>query len=260
MVQFHNWWGKYRLAAGRMSSLDVGSFSLRILRENEQWLLAWSNRGDPLAETCTVRNNIPVEPLEEGMQQVRFGAGDRDERIEIRPLTGDRPFVAKPEVPVCILPGEAVTLYITIPVSVGVVLHEAAKPQLEFPALRGRDTWFGRDNTEGQLCYASRTWAHMNRDSFRPWPHRAVTAVIISNRALTPLSLDRIKLPIPNFTLYQDDTGCLRTSGLLLKRNEGQELAHARLLEPTPAERWTQLAPPRMVLRNRFLEAFAEVF
>ncbi len=260
MNRAQDWWGKYRLAPGRMTSLEVGSFGLRILREDEQWRLAWRNQGDPLSEVVELRTNVDPEDVEEGMQQMRFGAGSRDERIEIRPLTGDRPFVAKPEVPLCILPGEAVTLYITTPISVGVILHEAKAPQLEFPALRARDTWFGRDNTEGQLCYASKTWAQMSRETFRPWPHRAVTAIIISNRAHTPLSLDRIKLPIPNFTLYQDEWGCLRTSGLLLKRSDDQDLAQARLLEPAPSDHWTLLAPPRAVLKNRFLEAFAEVF
>lgn len=255
-----NWWGKFRLETGQMSRLEVGSFSLHIYREEHQWRVAWDNTGDALSESCSVERARTPEDAREGMRQARFGAGDRDDRIEIRPLLADRPFVAKPETGLCILPGEAVTLYITTAVNVGLYLHEAARPQLDFPSLRARDTWFGRDTTEGQLCYASRTWAHMNRAQFRPWPHRALTTVIIRNRASTPLDLARISLPVPNFSLYVDGEGYLRTSSLLLKRDDDHELAHARLMEPGASEQWTLVTPPREPLRNRWLRAFAGVF
>lgn len=255
------WWGHFRLRVGYMSSWEVGAFRLMVGREEHQWRLGWENAGDPLAEVCNVRQSHPIEAMPDEFQQVRFGAEEKDERFEVRPTLGDRPYVAKPEVPLRVLPGDSVTLFITTPVTVGVHLHGVAEPDVEFPSVRVPDTWFGRDTTEGELCYASRTWARMTLENFGFWPHRAITSVFIRNRASVPLALDRIKLPVPNLSLYVDEDGTLRTSGLLLKKDDENDLAHARLLEGGVAEKhWKLVAPPRVELKHRWLEVFSEIF
>lgn len=255
------WWGHFRLRVGKMSSWDIGPFRLRVHREAQQWRLGWENSGDPLSDACEVHQARNIESMPDGLKLVRFGAEERDERFEVRPALGDRPFVAKPEEPLRVLPGDSVTLFITTPVTVGVYLHGAKEPDVEFPSVRAPDTWFGRDTTEGELCFASRTWARMTLENFGFWPHRAITSVFIRNRASVPLSLDRIKLPIPNLSLYADEDGTLRTSGLLLKKDDENELAHARLLEGGEAEkRWRLIEPPRVELKHRWLEAFSEIF
>ncbi len=255
------WWGQFELQPGMMSNWEIGPLRLCMMREEKQWRLGWTTQGDPLSEARNLQQGLPAADMPEDLKQVRFGAGTSDNHFEIRLALGDRPFVAKPEMPLRILPGESVTLFVTTPVVVGIRLHDMKFPDMEIPVIRASDTWFGRDNTEGELCYASRTWAYMDIEQFAFWPHRAITAVIIRNRASTSLPLERIKLPIPNLSLYVDGDGRLRTSGLLLKRDDENDRAHARLLEGGVGDGdWTHVAGPRLKLKNRWLEAFSEIF
>ncbi len=255
------WWGNFDFVEGRMRTWDVGPVRLRVFSERHEWRFAWECGGDPLASGLAVSDNLAPEDPTECASQIRFACDPGDRRLEVRPRLGDRPFVTKPEVPLQVPTGGQATLFITTPVWVGLCLQPGAAVSHEFPSYRPPDTWFGRDNVEGELCYASRTWAKLSAENFGYWPHRALTSVVIRNRSSASLVLDRIKLPVPNLTLYVDNEGYLRTSGLMLKKDDEHDLAQARLLERGSAEAsWQVVSPPRVELRNRWVDAFSGMF
>lgn len=259
--QRERWWGTFDFNEGAMRTWELGPVRMRVFSERHEWRLAWECGGDPLANGVAVSGLLPPEDPAECASQVRFACDPGDRRLEIRPRLGDRAFVTKPEVPLQVPSGEQATLYITTPVWIGICLKPGGGIQHDFPSFRPPDTWFGANMIEGELCYASRTWAKLSVENFGYWPHRALTSVVIRNRASEPLLLDRIKLPVPNLTLYVDTHGYLRTSGLMLKKDDEHDLAQARLLERGSAEAsWEVVSPPRVELRNRWVDAFSGMF
>ena len=140
----------------------------------------------------------------------------------MRPALADRPVVSKPEKPLYISSGESVVVYLSFPLWLRLEAGEPARLLKELPTLRLSDTWFGPSTREGGLCYASRNFGRLALDEPMRRPHRVLTAVQICNRASDPLCVERINVPLPHLSLYQDDAGVLWTEALTM---EGHDVA-----------------------------------
>ena len=94
---------------------------------------------------------------------------------------------------------------------------------------RPSDTWFGPSTLEGELCYESKTAVRFNLDNVPRRPHRAISVVRIRNRTDTQLSLERLKIPLPNLSLFGTEDGQLWTESITLERDEDGENATVKL-------------------------------
>lgn len=177
----------------------------------------------------------------------RYSVRTTEEKVALQPLLADRPVVTRPEHPLSILPGEAVTLYISTPLWVCVRLVESERTLQEVPSHRMSDTWFGPSTREGELCYATRTTGRLRVDSLPRRLHRALTPLHVRNRSEEILALERVQLPARHLALYTTPDDVLWTEAVTMIHTDGMQGADVRIKDGPPSEvdRARRLQDPR---------------
>lgn len=230
------WWGEFDLGCGDVGCWEVGGTRLWVDHCTDEWRLAWQR--DPAADEALVRVTIPADEAvpEKVDERLRLAVSGGGARLRVVPALADRSVVSRPEIPFSVLAGESITLYLSTPLWWRLELVEGGKQLHEVAIQRPSDTWFGASTVEGELCYASRTHCRRRREELVPRPYRAVTQLKVDNRTEAPLLLERINLPVPTLSLFQDAAGGLWTQSAVLLRKPDDEMATLRLEERPPAD------------------------
>ena len=257
------WWGELRLREGQSARWRIGSLELAARRGRQEWLLAFD--WDPARpETEDWQLELDAELSDELADHERFVVGETGDRLALRPLLADRPVVSLPRLPVQLLPEREATLYVGTPIWVRVEAGEPAVTLRELPSRRASDTWFGGSTREGELCYATQTRARLQAENLPVLSHSAVTAVRIRNEAASPLSVERLKLPVPLLSLYCDQRRRLWTEAVTLIRSEEEsEMASLDIGDGPPPEAAGAelLTPPRSGSEpTLWIRAFSSLF
>ena len=158
---------------------------------------------DPVQEVWSSSEG-EIERTPEVMARERFACGATEDAIELLPVLADRPVVSRPDVPLHLLGGAAIGLYVSTPIWVR--LKTGTRVLLEVPSRAMKNTWFG-DHGSGELCYGSRTRARMRLGELPIRSHRAVTRVELRNRSSRTLDLERLNLPVPQLRLFASAEG-----------------------------------------------------
>jgi hypothetical protein len=161
----------------------------------------------------------------------------------------------RPRIPLFLPPDQAIQIFVSSPVWLRV---EAGKPWQrlrELPTKRLSDTWFGDSTREGELAYALRTQARMNLSEIPVRPYRAVTPVIIRNRADETLAVERLNLPVSYLSVYATPAGRLWTDAVVMSRDRNDEMASLKVSKgaPAPAGEAERLTEPRATLESNVL-------
>jgi hypothetical protein len=196
--------------------------------------LAFDRGGDPLDNTLVVNPSDAKPDPPEGSKVRRFGFGNPPKSIELVPCLADRPIVVSPEDPLILPPREHITLFISTPLWVKVVAGKGDVPLLDQPTHRPTDTWFGPSTMEGELCYATRTSARMNLENIPIRPHRAISTVEIKNEAKSDLSIEKLRIPAQQMSVYATSDGHFWTETVTLDRQDEGETAAVRLGKGPP--------------------------
>lgn len=258
------WWGSFEVAHDTAARWQIGPSTLLVSRVEQEWRIAAEMADDPDESGLAVE--LPAEIL--GMLERpglrRFGVSNQSEKLCLSPRLPDRAVVAAPQQPVELLPGQTLTVYVGSPVWVHVEAGEPAVELLEMPLYTPAETWFGPSPHVGELCYASRTHCQLRLDELPARPHRAITSVLVENRATTALVLDALKLPVPHLALYGAANGWLWTQDVTLTHEENRELSPLRVREGAPrnAEGAVLVAGPREPLSGKLMvvRAFNSLF
>ncbi len=249
------WWGEVDIPPGKAGRIRVGPLELAVQHRQSEWRLQRVHHADDGA----VSVDVPVE-LEEATDAAivsRYATHHDGTRITFAPALPDRPVVAKPEHPVSVPPHDDATIYVGTPLWVRVGRADPAGPLEDLPCLPPLSTWWGRDTTVGELCYATRTWGRLHVDQIEFHPHRVMTAVHIHNRDDTPLWFDRLYLPVGRLTVFTDAEQRLWTEDVTLDRDEGED---ATLALGKAARGMKQLAGPRSTGQHPLFRAFGSLF
>lgn len=239
-----DWWAPVDLGRDSHLEVELGSLRLCIGHGHDEWTLATEAIADEDSST-TVNFNTGKGLPEKADERFVF-AGDSN-TLMLQPLLADRPVVIRPRQPVFLLSGQTVTLFLSTPIWLKVLVGDPPVLLKELPVLRQSDTWFGPNTREGELCYAGRTHARHRVDELPDRPHRALTPLTIHNKAAAPLPLEKISLPVPMLALYGDSQGKLWTQSLTLTREEKSDLASVRIDShgSVAGKDLVRLAPPR---------------
>jgi hypothetical protein len=223
------WWGRRRVPVGSAGRWRIGPLTLWIQRLEGEWRIAHETGDDPL--DVSLREDLPadVDDLLEKEGVARFVKPGRSEEVVLAAALADRPVVTSSEQPLSVPPGEEVAVYVSSPLWVQVEVGKPARRLCELPVFRPSDTWFGPDTTEGELCYASRTFHRVRLEDVPVRPHRATTAVKIKNRARTMLSLERMQVPVMHLALYRAEDGRLWTQDVVFEREGDVDFVALRL-------------------------------
>ena len=250
------WWGDYSLALAETACWRLGELALWGTRSETEWSFLYrheagsaENRGEV---DLTARIAPPVVG-EEGVTGRRFAFRATTDSCNLLPALPDRPLVVRLESELTIPPGEAVTVFMGLPLWVQFATKSGGVHLLDLPLTRVSDTWFGQLTGAGELCYASRTTARQDLAKLPPTSTRARAAVRIENRVSSTLSLETLLLPVGNLSLFAEEGGRLWTEAVTLVHEEEGESAALELGEgpPRQASRAELLNGPRRVARKR---------
>lgn len=234
---FEDPWAPIAVPEGQSVVREFGPLQLTISHGRGQW---WLERDRDGLE-------VPASPRPpERPDRVRFVAEDDVDALVPTPALADRSIVARPEDPLSVVARSQVTLIVSTPL--WVVLHtEGGRKVTEVPTILLKDTWFGPDTRNGELCYAARTAAKQFSPDVSRSPLRAYTRVRIRNDSNKPFDVRRVKIPTPLLALYSDEEGGFYTPDLEVHHEGGEDLSaqtasivharrrDARLLAPARA-------------------------
>jgi hypothetical protein len=251
------WWGRFEIPEDHGGLWRVGPLELVVERRRHDWLVGWREEGENMDQRLEVLGPIPAGEMPELDRVERYASRQTTAEIVVTPLLADRAVVSRPDVPFHLLGGDEVDLFVSTPVWIRLEAGEPLQALTEIPITRPSDTWFGPSTRVGELCYASRTTARLHLENLPPRPHRAVTPVLLRNRARQELLLERLNLPVPNLTLYFDTAQGLWTQQVVVERQPDRTLAQVRL-EEGPPERVgsaVEVSPPRQAGSRSVLRA-----
>jgi hypothetical protein len=259
------WWGTYHIAEGHGGIWEIGPLVLTVERRAREWRVSWQQdaKGDGIASRCAVTCPVPAASLPPTNQAARFAASATTRALRLEPALPDRQIVARPELPLSLLGGEDVSLFVSIPLSVR-VFASGDRRVVDVPSLRLQDTWFGPSTRVGELCYATKTRARLHAAELAVCPHLAICRVRLANHAESPLVVDRLSLPVHLLDLWAHRDRGLWTRAIEVERAADGSLASVRLGDGPPeqaagAVRLTTAREPDTWLRVvRAIESFLQ--
>ncbi len=256
------WWGDSELEAGSTGRWRIGPLELFVRRDATDWEIARLVVGGARDATVEVENPCPGG-IPDGVPVNRFAMRATGSRLRLLPRLADRAVVVKPESPVSVPPGEAVTFYVGSPVWVEIADGEHDTVLLDTPALQPSDTWAGPNTREGLSCYGARTHARRRLEDCTIRPHRAITRVDIENGGDDPLLVEQLQLPAPMLAVYASADGTLFTESIALTRARSDTEAELVIgaADEEVGSPLQRLSGPREVVEgNMVFQAFQRLF
>jgi len=252
------WWGTFEVGEEEAGRWDIGPTTLWLRRTAHEWRVLYRSTGASLeaesAVTLPLGDDawaaVEADATNGDLSGQRHSFRSAPASVTLHPLPADRPVVVRPESPLSVPAGEAVTLYVSTPLWVQVEV--AAQTLQEVPSHRPSDTWFGPSTREGELCYAARTSGRLRIDDVPLRMHRAVTPLHVHNRATDGLPLERVQVPAPHLTVYASDTQGLWTDAVTVTRRASGDPSSVEIDAgpPAPVEAAQQVHGPRETTRK----------
>jgi hypothetical protein len=250
-----SWGAVYQIEFGSSGYWELGPLRVWARRDTREWSVSFAHGHDPLSDVAAVQ--IPSRSEPEGdITSRRFGFRVPPAEIRLTPALAKRPIVVTPEEPFLLPPNEETTLYVSTSVWVRVEVGEPPVQLLEEASHRPSDTWFGESTREGELCYATRTRATLDRAELPICAHRALSVVHIRNRAASVLEIEKVKLPAPNMSLFLASDGHLWTEEVSFNREQEGQVASVLLAAGPPAAATAaeRLVGPRKKVDKGFMD------
>lgn len=271
--RFEPWWGRVEVPESGCARLEIGPTTLWAQNLLREWRLYTRHDPEPTLTGLGREVGLDIEPPAPGSEYsvsdidvLRFAQTHEEGALTLTPRLADRPMVARPEIPISLIGGDKIALFVSTPLWIQIQTAESHRTLTEIPSLRPSDTWFGSSPREGELCYAMRTRAKIDHTELQRHPVRAITRVTLHNNTQTPFRIERLNLPIPFLHLYLDTDGLLWTNAVDLERLvPSQKNGGGRLRigsgPPDEAPGATLFQKPRIEMRGGvFVRAFDALF
>lgn len=255
------WWGVFPLPEGEKRLWRIGPLSLLVLRSAGEWRLVYETQASSVDPSLIVNASIlEGSPSDEATVR-RIGFEEPPDSAELVPALPDRSLVVAMEEPLLLPPSERTTIYINIFVWMRVLAGPGGTVVLDTPLFRPSDTWFGPSTRVGELAYSSRSKARTELESLSALPHCAISAVHVVNQGASNLSLEQLRLPTQNLSLFETPQGRLWTERVTLVREADGEMAAVKIDEKPPEAEARLLAKARQKADRRLLiRAFGHIF
>ena len=261
-MQHIPWWGTVSVPENNSFLLNSATFILAVEHKAKEWCIHVKRNRD-----------TPVEESEEDLKQLvgefspvycgdisRHIVNDISNTLEINPSLADRTVVCRPKAPITIVSGASVVIYLSTPIWLSIsITGEKDMLLKEVATQRLSDTWFGASTREGELCYASQTAGRLDINKLPFRMQRAITPLLIENKADNDLIFERIALPVPSLSLFSNESGQLWTQNVSLTREDDGDFAKVKLGHSKPGS--TLINGPRIKLdHGQLIRAFSAIF
>ena len=258
-----SWWGDFKLDNEQSRFWQIGPLTLIVRCLSGEWQIAHERKGN-VADKESVWETRDTDQLPETLDKYsRYIFQKTTGLLNIAPQLPDRPIVSRPHTPFYLSAGEEVTVYVSSPLWLQLMVGSPARELESIAIQRPSDTWFGPSTLEGELCYATTTHCRINLEDIPIRQHRAITPVFICNQADTTLAVERLNVPAPFLPLYTSSSGQLWSPKVTLIREKDGDMANLKIDNRPPAEakHAVQLGNPRKTADSSVLfRAFNAVF
>lgn len=206
-------WQQQEVAEDSCFHWRIGPLDLWIERRRGDWLQAWQRLSDPL-EPGFELDVHPPDPESVAIEKARFGSGNTDGGVLLKPVLPDRPVIVRPQLPLSILAGDSMRIFASLPLWICPQLAPSGRKLQSLPVFPPSDTWFGPDTLEGELAYASLSTARSSIEELVRLPHRAICSMRITNESAVVLPVKRLRIPVSLLALHMAQDGSLLTQDL----------------------------------------------
>ncbi|RMF18745.1 MAG: hypothetical protein D6758_03485 [Gammaproteobacteria bacterium] len=225
------------LAEGQTLHISLGTLRLHVSRLLHEWQVSQTFENDDLkSPECALDYCVPTTS-----PAFRYAVGESRSPLQIIPRLAAMPVVVRPFSPVSIAPDTRVTIFCSTSLWLELALPGSGKPAThEVPVRKESETWFGPSPREGELCYAVKTHARLYLGAISRAHSRVLTCLHVENRSGRTQSIDRINLPVPMLSLFEDDRGYLCTNDVAVRLEADSSEAELKLL-PRPDSQLGQM-------------------
>ncbi len=198
------WCLDIEMQSGQTLFNELGGLRLWVTLLDQEWQVR-TERYERAGEDTVWHQQLGFVVPEQEKTLERFVRAGESPVLRFRPALADRPVVIRPHNPVYLPPGASSTFYLSTIVWMQLVVGKEDRMLMELPVMVPSWTWMGRDTMEGELCYATKTYARLAAEAVPRRPWRANTAIHIVNERKSALLLERLSLPTHLLRLYQQN-------------------------------------------------------
>ncbi|MEM8963861.1 MAG: hypothetical protein AAGD38_20425 [Acidobacteriota bacterium] len=229
------WFGDYSVGDRQITFWAIGPLRLWLEHRPLEWWIGWQTGREVDDQSLIVAREIALDDMPETVERRRFAVQGATDRIRLAPRLADRPVVSRPRIPVQVLAGEQVTVFVSTPLWLELRALPVDRRLLEVPVVRAHDTWFGPNTRSGGVAYASFTRARVDLESMPRLLSLALTQVTVENHGRDDLLIERLSIPAPELSLFIDRDNRFWTQSLTVRRDTTGNLAAVRLANGPPA-------------------------
>jgi hypothetical protein len=229
------WWGDFPLTEQQSMCWSIGERQIVIQRQASEWN-TWNIETETENQELLVRAEYTNPELPDQALLGRHLQTTTAASLRVTPALADRSVVTRPNVPLRLLGGEQTLIYVSTPLWLKALTLPGDLCLLDVPFWRPSDSWFGPSTREGEMCYAKHTDARLQIELLERRPHRAITPVFIHNKQREALLIERLNVPVPLLSLYQDTHQGLWTNTINVTREEDDDMIELELEKQAPAE------------------------
>lgn len=92
--------------------------------------------------------------------------------------------------------------FILVPLWIAGLVESQHEPLFEIPVIQPKDTWFGPNAQQGEICYATSVDGRTDLNLLTPRAFRAVTPIDFHNTSNHQLRFDRMNVPVTALPLF----------------------------------------------------------
>ena len=207
--------GDHTIQVGDRKQWKAGPIDILVCRQRGELRIGRRQMRDALSQDITEQTIIEGDGAEPEFSTTRFSTVEQVvNTISISPRPAPMPLVVSLREPVVLRPNSITSVFVSPPIWVTFSTKQFAKPFHEVPALDLKQTWFGPNHREGELCLSCTNRGTIHADFVTHHALRALTRLEVHQPSGTPFHLEKLKLPMPALNLYRDDKDNLHTDGL----------------------------------------------
>ena len=238
---------------GESFHLRFGPLDLFLKKEEVELTVHWTSSNDWLDQSFTYEYPFQGRLPESILSTERFTFSRDIPSLKIQPCLGELAFVAKPHEKLMILPGEKAKIFMSTPMSIAIIDEKTNQVITEIPVMDRAQTWFGETTTKGELCFFTRIFAALKEENLPFRPHRAMTHVHVMNRSRKTIPVERLRIPVPYFSLFQKENGRFVTSSLEVLCDIKGKVRDLKIRPPkTNIENLFKISSPRYNVSDSF--------
>ncbi|MCR4318383.1 MAG: hypothetical protein NUW37_18730 [Planctomycetes bacterium] len=166
---------------------------------------------------------------------VVYTSDSQDRRVTVTPIAADRPVIVKASNKFFLGSGGTTSLFVYTPIWIAVKLGEKNAQGRELKTRLLSDTWYGPNTMTGEFCYDFIADVLISADQIFRSTSVIFTKVKFHNASKDTIAIDKIRVPLPNLSVFSDQWSRLWTEEITMTVIQ-DDLPTIKLSEKPPAE------------------------